>query len=96
MLSSGGVDCWGLNVWGQLGNNSATQELTPVAVAFTTPQTLTLSPSTTTAGYDDSVQLSLAAPTGQRHGELQRRLGRATDCLVSGSGLVTASAAGTM
>ena len=33
MLSSGGVDCWGLNVWGQLGNNSATQELTPVAVA---------------------------------------------------------------
>ena len=33
MLSSGGVDCWGLNDEGQLGNNSATQELTPVAVA---------------------------------------------------------------
>ena len=33
MLSSGGVDCWGLNDKGQLGNNSATQELTPVAVA---------------------------------------------------------------
>jgi len=95
MLSSGGVDCWGLNVWGQLGNNSATQELTPVAVAFTTPQTLTLSPSTTTAGYDDSVQLSLAAPTGSGMVSYNVVSAGATDCLVSGSGLVTASAAGT-
>ena len=31
-LSAGGVDCWGDNRDGELGNNSATQELTPVAV----------------------------------------------------------------
>jgi len=32
LVAGGGVECWGLNVNGQLGNNSTTNSLVPVAV----------------------------------------------------------------
>src|SRR5512133_2203269 len=32
LMRGGGVTCWGWNIQGQLGNNSTTQSLVPVAV----------------------------------------------------------------
>jgi alpha-tubulin suppressor-like RCC1 family protein len=51
LLTSGGVDCWGLNLWGQLGNGTLTDSSTPVAVSGITTATAIA------AGYDHTCAL---------------------------------------
>ena len=39
VLSGGGVDCWGANMYGQLGTGDATEKLTPTGVTELTAGT---------------------------------------------------------
>ena len=69
LTSAGGVKCWGYNSWGQLGDGSFTQRLTPVSVSGLTSGVTAIGSSTyfscalTTAGglkcwgYNGSGQL---------------------------------------
>ena len=75
MLSSGGVDCWGLT-WGQLGNNSRDSGTDPGRGRLHHPP----EPHPLAEHDHRRLRRQRAAfarrPHGQRHGELQRRLGR--------------------
>jgi alpha-tubulin suppressor-like RCC1 family protein len=60
-LTSGSVMCWGQNTYGQLGDNSTTQRLLPVAVLSPLGGALTNISQVSTYSYHTCAQTSLGA-----------------------------------